>query len=58
MALSILRLDMRAPAFSPVAAGDLYATALDMSVWAEKQGFTMVVLSITTEWTTATSPLR
>jgi alkanesulfonate monooxygenase SsuD/methylene tetrahydromethanopterin reductase-like flavin-dependent oxidoreductase (luciferase family) len=45
MALSILRLDMRAPAFSPVAAGDLYATALDMSVWAEKQGFTMVVLS-------------
>ncbi len=45
MALSILRLDMRAPDFSPVGAGDLYAAALEMSVWAEKQGFGTIVLS-------------
>jgi len=45
MTLSILRLDMRAPSFSKASPSDLYAAALDMSAWAEEQGFAMVVLS-------------
>jgi len=40
----ILRFDLRAPEFgAPVA--DLYATALDMAVWAEGNGFAAVVVS-------------
>ncbi len=42
MALSVLRLDMRAPSFSKASASELYAAALDMSVWAEAQSFTMI----------------
>jgi alkanesulfonate monooxygenase SsuD/methylene tetrahydromethanopterin reductase-like flavin-dependent oxidoreductase (luciferase family) len=44
MALSILRLDMRAPDASKVAQPELYAAALDMCVWAEEQGFAMISL--------------
>jgi hypothetical protein len=44
MALSIVRFDMRAPAFSPASASAIYATALDMAAWADEQGFAMVVL--------------
>jgi len=40
----LIRFDLRAPSFgAPVA--DLYATALDMSAWAEEHGFTAVVVS-------------
>ncbi len=42
MALSVLRLDMRAPSLSKASASELYAAALDMSVWAEEQSFTMI----------------
>jgi alkanesulfonate monooxygenase SsuD/methylene tetrahydromethanopterin reductase-like flavin-dependent oxidoreductase (luciferase family) len=40
----IMRFDMRAPAFGAPTA-DLYATALEMSAWAEATGFTAVVVS-------------
>jgi alkanesulfonate monooxygenase SsuD/methylene tetrahydromethanopterin reductase-like flavin-dependent oxidoreductase (luciferase family) len=45
MVLSILRLDMRAPASSPASAADLYAAALDMAQFADEHAFTTVVLS-------------
>ena len=45
MALSVLRFDMRAPAFSPASRKDLYAAALDMSAWADEQGFDLITLS-------------
>ena len=45
MVMSLLRLDMRAPAFSPAKREDLYAAALDMATWADDQGFDAVVLS-------------
>jgi alkanesulfonate monooxygenase SsuD/methylene tetrahydromethanopterin reductase-like flavin-dependent oxidoreductase (luciferase family) len=45
MALSILRLDMRAPSFSPASAPELYAAALEMSAWADEKGFDLISLS-------------
>lgn len=44
MPISVLRLDMRAPAFSPAKPHELYAAALEMSVWAEQQGFAVISL--------------
>jgi len=45
MAISVLRLDMRAPEFSPARAPDLYAAALDMAAFADEKGFDMISLS-------------
>ncbi|NNL66590.1 MAG: LLM class flavin-dependent oxidoreductase [Myxococcales bacterium] len=45
MALSMLRLDMRAPDFSPATPSELYAAALDMAAYCDEQGFASVVLS-------------
>lgn len=45
MALSLLRLDMRAPDFSPASARDLYAAALEMSTYCDQNGFDSIVLS-------------
>ena len=45
MAFSVLRLDMRAPSFSPATKSDLYAAALDMAAWADEQGFDLISLS-------------
>jgi alkanesulfonate monooxygenase SsuD/methylene tetrahydromethanopterin reductase-like flavin-dependent oxidoreductase (luciferase family) len=45
MAISVLRFDQRAPAFSPATARDLYAAALDMAGFADAQGFQVVSLS-------------
>jgi alkanesulfonate monooxygenase SsuD/methylene tetrahydromethanopterin reductase-like flavin-dependent oxidoreductase (luciferase family) len=44
MAYSVLRFDMRAPAFSPATSSDLYAAALDMASWADEHGFHSVSL--------------
>ena len=44
MTLSILRLDMRAPDFAKVTQPELYAAALEMSAWADEQGFAMISL--------------
>jgi alkanesulfonate monooxygenase SsuD/methylene tetrahydromethanopterin reductase-like flavin-dependent oxidoreductase (luciferase family) len=41
----MLRFDMRAPADGPAEIGDLYATAIEMSVWAEQHGALSVVVS-------------
>lgn len=45
MAISILRFDMRCPAFSPAAPGELYAAALEMASWGDARGFDAVVVS-------------
>jgi alkanesulfonate monooxygenase SsuD/methylene tetrahydromethanopterin reductase-like flavin-dependent oxidoreductase (luciferase family) len=45
MAISVLRLDMRTPAFSPANAPDLYAAALDMATFVDEKGFDMISLS-------------
>ncbi len=45
MVMSILRLDMRAPSFSPASARDLYAAALEMATWADENGFDLISLS-------------
>jgi alkanesulfonate monooxygenase SsuD/methylene tetrahydromethanopterin reductase-like flavin-dependent oxidoreductase (luciferase family) len=42
---AVLRFDMRAPAFSPARADELYRAALDMSAWADEHGFTMIGLA-------------
>src|SRR5207244_1309728 len=44
-AVFMLRFDMRAPTEGPAAIGDLYAAAIEMSVWAEQHGALSVVLS-------------
>jgi alkanesulfonate monooxygenase SsuD/methylene tetrahydromethanopterin reductase-like flavin-dependent oxidoreductase (luciferase family) len=38
MAYTVLRFDMRAPAFSPASNADLYAAALEMASWADERG--------------------
>jgi len=43
--MSILRLDMRAPAFSPASPAELYAAALDMAEYVDGRGFDSVTLS-------------
>lgn len=45
MALHMLRLDMRAPDFSPAEKQELYAAALDMAAFCDEHGFDSVVLS-------------
>lgn len=44
MALSLLRLDMRAPAFGTPAA-ELYDAALAMAAWVDAQGFDLITIS-------------
>jgi alkanesulfonate monooxygenase SsuD/methylene tetrahydromethanopterin reductase-like flavin-dependent oxidoreductase (luciferase family) len=43
--ISVLRFDLRAPAFSPARAEDLYATALDMAAYADERGMDSVTVS-------------
>jgi alkanesulfonate monooxygenase SsuD/methylene tetrahydromethanopterin reductase-like flavin-dependent oxidoreductase (luciferase family) len=45
MTLSVLRLDMRAPGFAKAQPTELYAAALEMAAWADRQGFTLISLS-------------
>jgi alkanesulfonate monooxygenase SsuD/methylene tetrahydromethanopterin reductase-like flavin-dependent oxidoreductase (luciferase family) len=45
MPISILRFDLRAPAFSPARIEDLYAAALDMAAYADEHGFDTVTVS-------------
>ncbi len=45
MATSVMRFDLRAPAFSSASPSELYAAALDMAVWAEEKGFALITLS-------------
>jgi len=45
MAITLLRLDMRAPDFSPARREELYAAALDMAEHCDEHGFDSVVLS-------------
>lgn len=45
MAYSVLRFDMRAPAFSPASTAELYGAALDMATWADEHGFSALTLS-------------
>jgi alkanesulfonate monooxygenase SsuD/methylene tetrahydromethanopterin reductase-like flavin-dependent oxidoreductase (luciferase family) len=45
VALSVIRFDFRAPGMDAPARQALYATALEMAEFADKRGFTMVVLS-------------
>jgi len=43
--MSILRLDMRAPSFSPASPAALYAAALEMAEYVDTRGFTSISLS-------------
>jgi alkanesulfonate monooxygenase SsuD/methylene tetrahydromethanopterin reductase-like flavin-dependent oxidoreductase (luciferase family) len=45
MPISILRFDLRAPAFSPARIGDLYAAALDMAAYGDEHGFDSITVS-------------
>lgn len=45
MGLSIIRFDMRAPAFSSASPRDLYAAALDMAAWADEHDFVTITVS-------------
>ena len=45
MPYSVLRFDMRAPAFSPAEPPALYAAALEMATWAEEHRFAALTLS-------------
>ena len=45
MAVTALRFDLRAPAFSPASTRDLCAAALDMAGWADENDFDSVVTS-------------
>ncbi len=42
---SVIRFDMRAPGLEPAEAQKLYAASVEMSEWADRQGFDMLVLS-------------
>jgi alkanesulfonate monooxygenase SsuD/methylene tetrahydromethanopterin reductase-like flavin-dependent oxidoreductase (luciferase family) len=42
---SVIRFDMRAPGLEPAEAQRLYAASLEMSEWADRAGFDMLVLS-------------
>ena len=44
MLFSILRLDPRTPAASPATPSQLFSAALEMSAWADEQGFEMIAL--------------
>jgi len=45
MPISILRFDLRAPAFSPARADALYAAALDMAAYGDAHGFDSITVS-------------
>jgi alkanesulfonate monooxygenase SsuD/methylene tetrahydromethanopterin reductase-like flavin-dependent oxidoreductase (luciferase family) len=45
MPISILRFDLRAPAFSPAPIADLYAAALDMAAYGDEHGIDSITLS-------------
>jgi alkanesulfonate monooxygenase SsuD/methylene tetrahydromethanopterin reductase-like flavin-dependent oxidoreductase (luciferase family) len=45
MPISILRFDLRAPAFSPARTDELYAAALDLAAYADEKGFDSVTVS-------------
>ena len=45
MAISVLRLDMRAPDFAKTPRSELYAAALDMATWADERGFDSITVS-------------
>ena len=45
MAISVIRLDLRSPAFSPARTEDLYAAALDIAAWADTRGFDSIMVS-------------
>lgn len=45
MPISILRFDLRAPAFSPASIEDLYAAALDMAAYGDAHGFDSITVS-------------
>ena len=45
MAISILRFDLRAPAFAKADSAALTAAALDMGAYADEKGFSSIVLS-------------
>ncbi len=45
MTRSVLRLDMRAPAFSPAKPGELYAAALEMASYVDENGFDTISVS-------------
>lgn len=42
---SVIRFDLRAPGLDPTQAQQLYAASLEMSEWADRAGFDMLVLS-------------
>jgi len=42
---SVIRFDMRAPGLDPAGAQKLYGASLEMSEWADRTGFDMLVLS-------------
>lgn len=45
MAISVIRFDLRAPAFSPASRRELFDAALEMAVFADARGFTLATLS-------------
>lgn len=45
MPITILRFDLRAPAFSPAPIADLYTAALDMAAYGDEHGFDSVTIS-------------
>lgn len=45
MPFSLMRFDMRSPAFSPTRNHELYAAALEMVAWADEHGWDAVVVS-------------
>jgi alkanesulfonate monooxygenase SsuD/methylene tetrahydromethanopterin reductase-like flavin-dependent oxidoreductase (luciferase family) len=45
VAISVIRLDLRSPAFSPARTEDLYAAALDIAAWADTRGFDSITVS-------------
>jgi alkanesulfonate monooxygenase SsuD/methylene tetrahydromethanopterin reductase-like flavin-dependent oxidoreductase (luciferase family) len=45
LAITLLRFDMRSPAFSPASTAELYAAALDMAAWADEKNFDSLSLS-------------
>ena len=45
MAISVIRFDLRAPAFSPASRRELFDAALEMAAFADARGFTLATLS-------------
>jgi alkanesulfonate monooxygenase SsuD/methylene tetrahydromethanopterin reductase-like flavin-dependent oxidoreductase (luciferase family) len=45
MALSVIRFDLRTPGMAPAEISEQFAAAIEMSAWADRQGFDMCVVS-------------